>query len=249
WSYLLVIVIYFLSVILHEVGHISACRKFQSRHGGIGIGFYLVFPVSWADVTGLWMLPRKERLITNLAGIHIQFFMNFFIIAAYFITGKPFLLLAADLIVFSSLFQLWPFMRYDGYWILSDALETPNLMSVSANQIRHLFLEWFGIKEKRGKSQKDWYLIIYAFSNTLLTILYILFIVIKHGEIVVHYPAVTWKLITGLINGHLAGSGLIVNYLMVTLFYYILIKKSYEWINKYIGARGFQLFHLDSTKV
>jgi hypothetical protein len=122
-------------------------------------------------------------------------------------------------------------------------------MSVSANKIRDLSLEWFGMKEKKGKSRKDWYLIIYAFSNTFLTILYILFIATKHGEIVIHYPAVTWELVTGLINGHLAGSEMIVNYLMVTLFYYILVKKSYEWISKYIGNRGLQLFHLDSTEV
>ena len=248
WSYLIVTIIYIISVFLHEIGHISSCRKFGAKHGGVGIGFYLVFPVSWADVTGLWMLPRKERVITNLAGIYIQLLTNILIIAIYFITGKSYLLLAADLIFVTSLFQLWPFMRYDGYWILSDTLEAPNLMSLSANKFRSLVMEWSGNQPKRKKSSKDWYLIIYAFSNAFLTGLYILYVVVNHGEIVIHYPSVTEQLVISLINGHLTGSELFVNYLVVSLFYYIVIKKTVNFVSTRINLKGFHLFHLSSFK-
>lgn len=249
WSYLIVFGIYFISIILHEAGHISACRKFGAHHGGIGVGFYLVFPVFWADVTGLWMLRRKERVITNLAGIHTQLFINTLVIALYLVTGKPYFLLGADVIALSSIFQLWPFMRYDGYWILSDTLEAPNLMKVSAREIKDLLFELIGIKGKGIRNRKDWYLIIYAFSNAFLTILYILYVVINHGEIVVHYPTFTWQLVTDLINGHFVSSDLFVNYLIVTLFYYIVVKKSFDLAYKQIRQNKIHLFRLNSLKV
>ncbi len=248
WAYLVIFSIYIFSIVLHEIGHISACRRFGAQHGGIGVGFYLVFPVFWADVTGLWMLPRKERVITNLAGIHTQLFMNMVVMAAAFITGQSFLIIAADFIAMTSIFQLWPFMRYDGYWILSDTLETPNLMKISTSKIKELLLEWFTKREKSTRSYKDWYLIIYAFSNAFLTILYILFVVTNHGEIVIHYPTVTWRLVTSLVNGHFVSSDLLVNYLIVTLFYYIVVKKLFDLLYKYIKSSKYQLFHLNSLK-
>ena len=248
WSYVIVFLLYSSSIIFHETGHIAACKRFGAEHGGIGIGFYLVFPVFWADVTGLWMLPRKERVITNLAGIHAQLFLNIIYFGAYLITGMPFLLVAADFIVLTSLFQLWPFMRYDGYWILSDILETPNLMKISGRKIKDLLLEWMGKKCLDKRTRKDWYLIIYAFSNTLLTIFYLLFVLTNHSEIVIHYPSVTMQVVTSLVDGHFVSTDFLMNYLIVSLFYYIVVKRSIEFGIKYIRQNRRQLLHMNSLE-
>ena len=39
------------SSFFHELGHASACKHFGVRHGGIGFGLYLNFPVLYTDVT------------------------------------------------------------------------------------------------------------------------------------------------------------------------------------------------------
>ncbi|MEQ8425435.1 MAG: hypothetical protein RIA63_12045, partial [Cyclobacteriaceae bacterium] len=62
----------YLTMLIHELGHIAACRKFGIDHGEIGFGFYLAFPVLYADVTNIWKLDRHKRIITNLGGIYLE---------------------------------------------------------------------------------------------------------------------------------------------------------------------------------
>ena len=60
------------SSFFHELGHASACKYFGVRHGGIGFGLYLNFPVLYTDVTEVWKLKRGERCVVNLAGVYFQ---------------------------------------------------------------------------------------------------------------------------------------------------------------------------------
>jgi putative peptide zinc metalloprotease protein len=60
------------SGILHEIGHATSTSLFGSKHGGIGIGFYLFSPVLFADVTDIWRLSKTKRIIVNLSGIYFE---------------------------------------------------------------------------------------------------------------------------------------------------------------------------------
>ena len=60
------------SSFFHELGHASACKHFGVRHGGIGFGLYLNFPVLYTDVTEVWKLDRTQRCVVNLAGVYFQ---------------------------------------------------------------------------------------------------------------------------------------------------------------------------------
>ncbi len=244
WTYLTVFLLFSFSIVLHETGHIAACRTFGARHGGMGVGFYFIFPVFWADVSGLWMLPRRERIITNLAGIHAQLFTNVILMILYLLIRQPVLLLAIDAIVLGTLFQLWPFMRYDGYWILSDILQTPNMLKTSWRHLKSLFLGWIGVGMSEKRDARTWSLVIYAFFNALLTIFYLLFVLVRYDEIVVHYPDVTGRLVWGLLKEQKMDISLLINYLIVTLFYYILIKKLFTIAGHYFRRQGWSLFRL-----
>ena len=63
------LVFMFASSFFHELGHASACKYFGVRHGGIGFGLYLNFPVLYTDVTEVWKLNRAQRCVVNLAGV------------------------------------------------------------------------------------------------------------------------------------------------------------------------------------
>lgn len=56
-----------MSSFVHETGHAAACKYSGIRHGGIGLGLYINFPVLYTDVTRVWTLPRKERWRVNIA--------------------------------------------------------------------------------------------------------------------------------------------------------------------------------------
>ena len=56
------------SSFFHEIGHASACSYFGEKTAGIGFGIYLNFPAFYTDVSGIWKLSRKKRMVVNFAG-------------------------------------------------------------------------------------------------------------------------------------------------------------------------------------
>ena len=76
------------SSFFHELGHASACKFFGVRHGGIGFGLYLNFPVLYTDVTEVWKLKRGERCVVNLAGVYFQSWWLIILLVAFLMTGN-----------------------------------------------------------------------------------------------------------------------------------------------------------------
>ncbi len=61
-----------LGIIVHEIGHLTACSRYGAQHGGIGIGIYWCMPVFYAEVNGAWMLPRLQRAVVDVGGLYFQ---------------------------------------------------------------------------------------------------------------------------------------------------------------------------------
>lgn len=79
------------SSFFHELGHASACKYFGVRHGGIGFGLYLNFPVLYTDVTEVWKLNRAQRCVVNLAGVYFQSYWLIALLTAFLLTGNDIL--------------------------------------------------------------------------------------------------------------------------------------------------------------
>ena len=115
------------SSFFHELGHASACKHFGVRHGGIGFGLYLNFPVLYTDVTEVWKLDRTQRCVVNLAGVYVQSYWLIILLVAFLMTGNDivrYLILVMNL---GFVMTLNPFFKFDGYWLASDLLGVPNL--------------------------------------------------------------------------------------------------------------------------
>ncbi len=165
-----------LGYLVHELGHIAACRSAGAAHGEIGIGLYVMFPVCYADVSGIWTVGREQRAIVNLGGIYLETVYCFVLVIAYFLTGNFSLLGAATVLAANLLFELNPFFRNDGYWILVDLTNTPNLVQRSVSRLTELF------KPVTYEKQDHWWLAVYALLN-------LTFIVASVGLLVYHtYP-------------------------------------------------------------
>jgi putative peptide zinc metalloprotease protein len=121
------VLLFLASGLLHECGHIAACRYYRCGHGGIGCGLYLVFPVWYADVTQAWQLQRRQRAVVDLGGLYFQAIFLIAVDVVALVNGNPVAFKLAWLVTFAMLLTLNPVFKFDGYWLLSDLSGLHNL--------------------------------------------------------------------------------------------------------------------------
>jgi putative peptide zinc metalloprotease protein len=121
--------VFVISCLAHELGHAGACLRFGVRPGPIGIALYLVFPVLYSDVTRIWRLRRWHRVAVDVGGSYVQCLCGAFYAVVYVQIHAPALLLAVALIIAATLLNMNPLFRFDGYWVISDALGVTGLFT------------------------------------------------------------------------------------------------------------------------
>src|SRR5215211_2068508 len=118
-----------LGTLFHELGHASACRYGGAQPGRIGVGIYLVWPVFFNDVTDTYRLGKIGRLRTDLGGVYFNVIFALAIAGAYFLTGSEWLLLMIFILQLDILTQFMPYLRLDGYYVVSDLTGVPDLFA------------------------------------------------------------------------------------------------------------------------
>jgi putative peptide zinc metalloprotease protein len=133
---LLVAGLMIVSAFFHECGHAAGCRYGGARPGRIGAGIYLVWPAFFTNVTDSYRLGRAGRLRTDLGGVYFNLIFMLVLAAGYAATSAEILLLVIALTHVELLEQLLPFVRFDGYFILSDLVGVPDLFTRVAPMLR-----------------------------------------------------------------------------------------------------------------
>jgi putative peptide zinc metalloprotease protein len=95
----------------------------------MGVGIYIVWPAFYTDVTDAYRLGKGGRLRTDLGGVYFNSIFTLATFAAYFITGFEPLLLIVPLQIMEMLHQFLPFIRLDGYYIISDLTGVPDMFA------------------------------------------------------------------------------------------------------------------------
>jgi putative peptide zinc metalloprotease protein len=111
----------------HELGHATASRYGGAQPGAIGAGVYLLWPVFYNDLNDSYRLGRAGRLRADLGGVYFNAVYAVMLFALYGATGYRPLLLVAALQHFVILQQFLPFVRLDGYYVVSDLAGVPDL--------------------------------------------------------------------------------------------------------------------------
>jgi len=119
--------------VIHELGHAFTAKRFGCRVPSMGIALLVMVPVLFTDVNESWKLTaRRQRLAIGVAGVTAELCCAAIAMCAWgFLPEGPArstaFLVATSTWITTVLINLSPFMRYDGYYVLSDFLETPNL--------------------------------------------------------------------------------------------------------------------------
>jgi len=114
------------SAFWHEVGHAAACVRVGGRPGAIGVGVFLDRLVLYTDLNNAWTLPRNQRVLVDLGGVYFELVLACLVGVGVFASVPRMPMLFVMIHVFL-LPNLHPFLKYDGYWLVSDALGVPNL--------------------------------------------------------------------------------------------------------------------------
>ena len=117
------------AAVFHECGHATGCRYGGARPGVIGVGIYLVWPSFFTNVTDSYRLSRAGRLRTDLGGLYFNVVFMLALAGIYVATSSQVLLLVIAVTHLEMLDQLLPFVRFDGYFILSDLIGVPDLFA------------------------------------------------------------------------------------------------------------------------
>jgi putative peptide zinc metalloprotease protein len=144
------------SALFHECGHAAGCRYGGARPGRIGAGLYLVWPSFFTNVTDSYRLSRAGRLRTDLGGLYFNMIFMLVLAACYAATRAEILLLVIAVTHLEMLEQLLPFVRFDGYFILSDLVGVPDLFNRVAPVLRGFLSRWpVGSSRLRGSSWRS----------------------------------------------------------------------------------------------
>ena len=117
------------SAAFHECGHATGCRYGGARPGVVGVGLYLIWPSFFTNVTDSYRLSRAGRLRTDLGGLYFNLIFMLALAGVYAATSAEVLLLVIAITHLEMLEQLLPFVRFDGYFILSDLAGVPDLFA------------------------------------------------------------------------------------------------------------------------
>lgn len=125
--------------IFHELGHAAASSYYGRPSRGIGFGFYYYFmPVFYSNQTRIWLLPPRQRIVVNLSGIYFDFITMLCSIGLWHISHAEFFRFYPYVLLGTTLKNLNIFLRYDGYWVLADALHSDGLNKEANAALRAL---------------------------------------------------------------------------------------------------------------
>src|SRR5256714_1747831 len=163
-----------LSAAFHECGHATACSYGGARPGVMGAGLYIVGPAFYTDVTDAYRLGKGGRLRTDLGGIYFNVVFMLAVVGASFATGYEPLLLVIPFMHLEIIHQFLPFIRLDGYYIVSDLTEVPDMFARIKPTLASL-LPWKETSD-RVTELKSWVrIVVTAYVFTVVPLLLLMF--------------------------------------------------------------------------
>ena len=118
---------------LHEMGHAVVATRYGVRVAHVGVAFLVLWPMLYTDTSESWCLrSHRQRLHIAAAGMTVEMVLAGLALLGWVLTPpgalhSAFFYLATTSLAMTVALNISPFMRFDGYYVLSDAMDMPNL--------------------------------------------------------------------------------------------------------------------------
>ena len=137
----------------HEFGHATTCRHFGGEVHEIGVCLICFTPCGYVDASDAYMMKHKRhKIYTTLAGVFTEFFIASLCVYVWlYLSPGLYKNIAFNIMFVASIntifFNMNPLMRFDGYYVMSDWLEIPNLRTKSITYCSYRLQQFlFGIR-------------------------------------------------------------------------------------------------------
>ena len=204
--------------VFHEFGHAFMCKTFGRRTGTggevhtMGIMFLVFTPMPYVDASSAWAFrSRRQRILVSAAGMIIELGIAAVAAIVWYYTGDGAIHTIAYNVMFIAsvstlLFNANPLLRYDGYYILSDLLEIPNLSQRSKQYIYYLVKRYaWSVRRARNPAhtggEKAWF-VFYGIASMIYRVFIctriLMFVADKLfllGAVLAVVAVVTWVLV------------------------------------------------------
>lgn len=148
--------------LLHEFGHASVVKRYGGEVHTLGVMFMLLVPLPYVDATASWSFRKKSRrILVGAAGMLTEFLIASVALILWANLGGGILKnLAYNVIIMASvstvLFNINPLMRFDGYYMLTDLLDMPNLQQRSVQHLKYLLERYIFFKRDAEPVAETW---------------------------------------------------------------------------------------------
>jgi len=162
---------------LHEMGHALTATRYGVRVAHMGVALLVMFPMLYTDTSESWKLSNpRQRLAIAGAGIITELALAGLATLAWSLSPdgsvkSALFFLATTSWLLTLLVNVSPFLRFDGYFILSDAIDYPNLHQRSGEfarvWLRHVLLGFNDDWPEDIQNNSRAFLILFAFMTWL----------------------------------------------------------------------------------
>jgi putative peptide zinc metalloprotease protein len=167
---------------LHELGHACAVKARGGEVHEIGVMFLLLVPIPYVDASAATGFADKRwRMLIGAVGILVELFLAALAMIAWaHLEPGVWRSLAYNVVILCGASTLFmngnPLLRYDGYYVLSDAIEIPNLGQRANGWLGYLFKRYAlglaAVEAPRATRGEQWWFVGYG----LLSFAYRMFI-------------------------------------------------------------------------
>jgi hypothetical protein len=170
-------------IAIHEISHGLALVHYGGEPGEMGTGLFYFGPMFYTEVTDVCTLKKRQRLMVSLAGnISTLLIGSIVVFILLFVTFPQPAALIVTMVAFycfdMALFNFAPPFETDGYGVLSDALNMPNLRPESYEYVGSLIKRVFGAKKLKatGMTRRKKNIMV---GYTMLSVGWIIYIVFQ----------------------------------------------------------------------
>jgi putative peptide zinc metalloprotease protein len=152
----------------HEIGHAAFAVKYGCRINSAGLSWIFFTPVPYVDLTRMWLNPNRwQRSLCCLGGVFFEVTLSSLAILLFAVSSnETFRYICCLVFTLGTLSTVAvnanPFMKFDGYHLLSEILDWPNLYSDAQTAIKNFSSSLFSTNFKRLRGL-DLLLVSYGF--------------------------------------------------------------------------------------